>query len=403
MHRSLIGQDAPLGAPAKHKKSMRKISILLVNVVAQMRKTFDPTEMQELSGSIEEKGVLNAPIVALFGREELEQYLQLINRLWGTRYQVEELKSCRIDGQVRWYVLLAGERRYRSYIPLVKAGKCSRFLQMTAHEHLDYFDAVDIQFSENSHCRPPPHEEAQAYAQYYALQDALGQLGSLAGFARRVGRSASAIKAALRFVSLPEVIRHAVAGNWNASVPEAELFAKRRLKLPYGIAVELARLAEVGIPEHELVNRMVGAVISGTKVEQFREQVTKQIEDLGQDMFDLLSAAAEEASRLKFRRRTVEARISRILAAEEQWLARVLVLFAAGHIGKEDSPYARGSVRDRMIRIGDLYAAVYELFYQQPPASARERLAAVRRLSGVLQQEAQLLPFERPEARLAQL
>jgi ParB-like chromosome segregation protein Spo0J len=396
MTKSLQGlSSSPERSGHAHKKSMRQVSVWLINVVAQMRKSFDPAELQELSGSIQEKGVINAPVVARFARDELESYLAVINRLWNTSYKVSDLKPSRVGGEERWYVLLAGERRYRSCIPLVRASLRSRFLQVVIHEHISHFDAIDIQFSENSHRRPPPHEEAHAYAQYWALQDALGQQTSLAQFARRIGRSPSAVKAALRFVSLPGVIRNAVAGSWGTNVPQAKLLTQQRLKLPYGIAVELARLAEIGVVEEELLNRMVGVVISGTKVEQFREQVSEQIESQGQDMLGLLSAAAEQDTRRIFRRRTVGTGVSRTLVGEEVWFAKVLALFDAGLLGKDDSPFALGAVRNRFIRIAELYEQVFPFLYIRPSVQARRRLQIVRRVRETLEQEEQLLPFEK--------
>ena len=78
-------------------------------------------------------------------------------------------------------------------------------------------------------------------------------------FGKRVGRSPAAVKAALRFVASPAVVRHAVAGQWDAPVPtvERKLFRQENLRLAYGIAVELARLQErKGILGLELAGRL---------------------------------------------------------------------------------------------------------------------------------------------------
>src|SRR3989344_7715426 len=98
-------------SPFCHARTMRRVSVWRINILPQMRKTFDRTEQRELSDSIAQKGVLNAPIVALFNREELEGYLSIINRLWKRTLTPNSFNFSKIDGQKCWYVLLAGGRR----------------------------------------------------------------------------------------------------------------------------------------------------------------------------------------------------------------------------------------------------------------------------------------------------
>jgi ParB-like chromosome segregation protein Spo0J len=377
----------------EHKKRMRLVSVWAINVLPQMRQSFDRHELEELAGSIAEKGILNSPIVALFGREELTEYLEIINKLWNSSLRVEALKPCRIKGELRWYVLLASERRIRSYRPLVRRGVKRRLLQAVIHEHLRPFDAVDIQFSENSHRRVPPHEEAHAYAQYWALIETQGHPPSLASFSKRVGRSPSAVKAALRFVSLPAIIRNAVAGRWGSDLPHAKLLRKEKLKLAYGIAVELARLAEGGISHEELVRRMVEAVVAGTKVEQFRERGSALLGNKHQGILALMSAAQEADERRMFRRRTVEAGVSRVLVGQEVWFAKVLMLLEVGLLGREDSPFSIQSVRQRLIRVAELYEQAFPFVYRKPSEEARRRFDIVRKVRRRAEELEALLPF----------
>jgi ParB-like chromosome segregation protein Spo0J len=356
---------------------MKATSVWQINILPQMRQTFYREEQDELSSSIALKGVLNAPIVALFTRAELEQYLSIINNLWHRTITPYGLKSCRVKGQRFWLVLLAGERRIRSYEPLVRKGVRSRLLQVVIHEHIDPFDAVDIQFSENSHRRVLPHEEAHAYAQYWALHTARGQPLNLSRFSQRIGRSAGAVRSALRFVKLPETIRHAVAGQWGDDIPNAVLFRKERLKLPYGIATGLADLAHAGKSEPELLALMVQVIITGVSVKQFRETVRRLLQNGHQDVLDLMSAAAEEETRRTFRRRTIEAGVSRLLCGEEAWLAKVLILFQTGLLGTPEAPFRVESVRRRLVRVGELYESVLELSYKRPPKVVKGRGRAV--------------------------
>jgi len=349
-----------------------------------MRKTFDRTEQRELSDSIAQKGVLNAPIVALFNREELEGYLLIINRLWKRTLVPNSFLLSKIDGQKYWYVLLAGERRTRSYREQVKKGVHRRHMQVVVHQHIVPFDAVEIQFTENNHRRVLPHEDAHAFAQYWSLLVERGTILRLTDFARRVGRSVETVKAGLLFVGLPDIIRQAVMGNWGEEVPNAKLFRKERLRLPYGIAVGLAQRQAAGVPEEQLLQQMATAVINKTKVEDFREQTRKFVGNRAQSMLDLMSETAEAEASRRFRRRTVEAGVSRALIAEEVWFAKVLQLYEAGLLGKEDSPFADQSVRDRLVRIAELYEKVFKLMYKRPSKQALERLENIRGLKEAL-------------------
>ena len=396
MHDLVDSCHARTGSATRYRKRMLRVSALRINILPQMRKSFDGAgaEQDELTQSIRAAGLLNAPIVALFDKEELAEYLNIINQLWNTSITLTDIhRPCRVGGRYVWYVLLAGERRLRSYRTLVKERQKPRLLQVVVHEHIDPFHAVDIQFSENCHRRVRPHEEAHAYGEYWALLSAQGQDPTLSGFAKRVGRSPGAVKAALRFVSLPAVIRNAVAGDWGAQIPHSALFKKERLQLAYGIAVELARLSEAGTPENELVDMMVRAVISRTKVEQFKEQVDHTLSNSSQGLLDILSASAEAATRREFRRRTVDANISRVLCGWETWLARVLVLYKSGQLGLEDSPFASSSVRRRLHVIADLLGQVYDVAYRHPPPQVHRRRAKVCSLKETLEALEAELPF----------
>ena len=369
---------------AKQHSTMRQVSIFRVNVVTQGRQTFERREQKELTENIAAKGVLNPPILACFEKSGLESYLYIVNKLWKRSFGNAEMKFSIVGGKRRYYVLLAGERRMRSYRELVEKGVHQRFMRFTVHEGIDPLDAMGIQFSENSHRRVPPNEDAHAIAEYKDFLEVDGKSLSLAAFARGIGRSPEAVKSALLFVSLPAVIRHAVAGQWGNAVPNGKLFKRERLRLPYGIAVELARRQKNGESEKALIEQMCAAVIGKTKVEDFRQATNHLIENKGQSLFSLMSQEADTEAGRRFRRRTIEASVSRMLAAEEIWLAKVLSLFQSGILGSADSPFALGSVKSRLLRLAELYQSVFQHSYRRPSPQALERLAHVRELQAAI-------------------
>jgi ParB-like chromosome segregation protein Spo0J len=362
----------------KERPRLRKVSVWRINILPQMRKTFNQQEHQELVESIGKKGVLSPPIVALFTRSELDEYLKVINLLRNRRLTNQYLKRSIIRGQERWYVLLGGERRSRAYKHHVQLGNKNRMLDVSVREHISVEDAIDIQMTENSHRRVPLHEEAEVFAEYWLYRKKRDAKLTIAEFGRRVARSPSTVKNALRFVKLPAVVRNAVAGEWEDGIPGAQALTKERRKLPYGIALALARLAEAGFSEEQLTDEMLHAVIRNTKVADFDLQVSMLIAQQGQNLLDLMTAVSSQEAKRTFRKRSIEAQLSRLLALEEVWFAKVLDLYERGLLGKADSPFGDASVRARMVRLGELYMYVARHLHKRASPAAKERIKHVR-------------------------
>jgi hypothetical protein len=239
---------------------------------------------------------------------------------------------------------------------------------------------VSIQISENCHQRVSPDQEAQAYGRFWDLLVRQGKNPTLASFAKRVGRSRSTVEAALLFVKLPPIIQHTVAGEWGVEVPNHELFSRNSLKLPYGVAVELARLSsKKKCSKDELIDLVAEAVVFGIKVDDFHKMVDGIINTEGQGSLELMTRAAIEVERKMHRRHTFEREVNRLLIGREQWFARVLVLLENGQFWKEN--LALGSIKESLIKIAALYEAIHNLVYKRPSPAARKRLAVVKELA----------------------
>jgi ParB-like chromosome segregation protein Spo0J len=230
-----------------------------INVLLQTRKTFDQDALVSLKEDIADKGLMKPLVVARFSRAACERYVARTNLLWNGSVEVDNL-SYRVEkGSRIYYVLLAGERRFRASRLLweegcfpcrsatlpCERGECYRrhltddVVEVRLRDEIDADDALFLQLSENTHVPVPPEEEAEAYA---LMLRALRQNGSypLARFARRVGRSVSKIEHALRYHLLPATIKVAVMEK----------------RISYGMAVELARLypAVEAVPASEAVD-----------------------------------------------------------------------------------------------------------------------------------------------------
>lgn len=331
-----------------------KVSIRDINVLPQPRKTFE--NIPELADDISRKGILNPPTVARLNALDVGKYLTIVNMLWSTDFGMKDLAPATTNGNSRvYYVLLAGERRFRASKHLWEhgCGVCSEkygeeekgvcFKRHFGGERIEVrlcndippLPALFIQLSENTHMQVPPHEEAKAYSQLFRLIREADSKFTLVAFARNVGRSADTVRKALKFCELPADVQEAV---------EVGL-------VPYGIALELSRLHQDGMGEEELGWWLRRAVAENARIPVFRESVSKHLLDKhsGQGNLLLMSPAAEADNRRRQMRQVVESSSVQVLWTFIHYAEKLFQLFERGDLGKKDSPFSEGSPR-RVLR-----------------------------------------------------
>src|ERR1035437_2323984 len=93
-----------------------------INIIVQPRKTFE--EINELADNIAENGILNPPVILMLNKEECAEYLQTINFVWKIEYSPKDLISSKYEGEIVYFILIAGERRFRACKILFEQG-CS--------------------------------------------------------------------------------------------------------------------------------------------------------------------------------------------------------------------------------------------------------------------------------------
>ncbi|MFN3076785.1 MAG: hypothetical protein ABT940_07895, partial [Alphaproteobacteria bacterium] len=142
-----------------------------------------------------------------------------------------------LDGVPYYFILVAGHRRYRA---------CQAILDEATDEEtafdglyrvdirfgMSVRETIPLQFNENRHQQVPPHEEARSAWKFYRWLQQNEQGLTIAGFARRIGRTPEWVRGALRFCTLPLSVQNYADGTEGC------------VKLPYGILVNLARLGE---------------------------------------------------------------------------------------------------------------------------------------------------------------
>ncbi len=97
----------------KHKFPLynTKLPLVIINVLAQPRKTFK--EIDILGDDIAEKNQYELLLIARFDAKHCQEYIKEINDLWETNYHIENLVYV-IEQNIKiFYVLGDGERRYR--------------------------------------------------------------------------------------------------------------------------------------------------------------------------------------------------------------------------------------------------------------------------------------------------
>lgn len=320
-----------------------RLPITAINVLDQPRKTFE--NIDSLALDIAQKGLLHPLIVAQLDEMGMRDYIDNVNNVWNTNHVADEMNPSEQDGI--YYVLLAGERRFRACKHLMtegcslcqeEYGEGSCYARHMGDESVDVrlidnpstFQALFIQASENIHMRVPPQEEAHFYDRLYKALLQQDPKYSVARFARDVGRRPETIRGALKYCTLPEDIQSLVEGG----------------VIAYGIAGEIARLRnELHLSEPELEYWTMSAVVHNYKVPDFREMVTNHIKQQksGQSMLEMFTENQEAEMKRQSIRKTVEREMVQDLWQGVTYWSKVLHLFESGQLGAQDSPFSHGS------------------------------------------------------------
>lgn len=312
-----------------------------INVLEQPRKLFN--DIPELAQDVANSGLLNPVIIARFNEFACRRYLDAVNNLWETEHGHKELRWIMEENEKIYYVLLAGERRFRSFNYLwdsgcgaclenygpEKPGECykrhfgpARVIEARVCYGIPPLRAFAIQFAENNYTPLTETELARSYAQFFKMLRRIDPKYPMAKFARMVGRSVGMIRNAIRVYELPQNIIEAV----------------EKKHIPYGIAIELAYLEDHGVKDLDWW--MVRAIVNRSKVKEFRSVVRHYIANRDQSMLDLFSEEAELARKKLFIRRTVGANIIDSLWLFNGYWTTVFALYNEGKLGKEDSPFS---------------------------------------------------------------
>jgi hypothetical protein len=321
------------------------IPLASINVLPQPRQTFE--NIDHLAQNIAKNNLLHPLIVAKFPRKGAQAYLDSINQMWERDHDLTELSPTTEEGEDTYYILLAGERRFRACRHLntvgcfecqeeYGAGPCyerhfgNNGVDVRLAQDIEPIQAILIQASENIHMRVPTHQEAHFYYLLYRTLSESEPNYPVTRFAREVGRSPDTIRSAIKYCLLPKDIQKYVEDGL----------------IPYGVAGEIARLkSELSLEDEELTSWAVSAVVNNNRVPEFRDKVTNHInqQQSGQGMLAIFSVNQEEEMKRRARKDTIAKEITNVLWGNIAYFKRILKLFETGVLGSEDSPFSTGS------------------------------------------------------------
>lgn len=196
----------------------------------QVRKTFDKVSLQELADDIAKKGLLQPSMVAKLSLDNFQIYLDIFEKITKSKLDRANFPFEKDSfGNIYYYVLVAGERRFRAHMILMETGctecintnnfkknKCflkhfpKGLIEVRIGFNIKPEEAKSVQFRENNHIRPSVHEEAYAYRDYYDYLKTVKEKMTFKDFSIEVGSSIDKVRKAIWFCDLPLRLRDAV-------------------------------------------------------------------------------------------------------------------------------------------------------------------------------------------------
>jgi len=308
----------------------------------QVRQTFEEGPLQELADDIAVNGVLQPSIVGKLSYEFFVLYKKTFEMI--SKRVFNDIESYP-EHKGFYYCLIAGERRYRAHKVLwekgcsdcnseavkkskqLKPGECykSHFhdenIEIRSCLNIDPLRAKSTQFIENNYVKPPLHEEAYAYEEFFNFRKLTNPKITFKEFATDIGISVERVKNAIWFCQLPE---------------KAQLLVKKKF-ITYTNALELKRILLSEFSENEkqrIVDREMDYLMLHPRVKN--EEYKKRVKDiLGTLHQGLLFAPTEAYVGKKGKRKIVEEHSIPYLTLFHTYMKRVGLLKKEGVIGKE--------------------------------------------------------------------
>lgn len=198
--------------------------------LAQIRGERNPVT-NELKASIMAQGLLYEPISAAMSEELFTEYIEFVNKLWGSESSVQDFTEFR-QGDGTYYMIVAGHSRHQAFEELMAEGRLldSQTLPTKTVVVKSVWDIIALQRADNIHSAPPKERNAMATIEAYEWGLKKEHWTSIAQFVRHKKEqgeriSTNSMREMKSFSKLPGLIRTFVlSGN-----------------VPYSVGIEMGK------------------------------------------------------------------------------------------------------------------------------------------------------------------
>jgi len=208
------------------------IDINKLIVFPQVRKVKN-AKMDEITNSIEDKGLINPLDVAKLNYEELKNYIDFLNQIWKKDIDINSYQP--LDGY--YYVVIAGHTRLESLKQIAKKKEVEVQSAVKLHNVKTSEEILAIQLDENIYMGTRIEERAIAIIETYRLGIINNKWQDKTEFLQKNQDkfSRNILNDALVFADLPSEVQEYVFSN----------------NIPFAVGVELGRISPL-IEEYEV-------------------------------------------------------------------------------------------------------------------------------------------------------
>ncbi len=206
-------------------------------MLSQVRGGANP-ESRKLKQSIERRGLINEIDIARMSREHLEQYIDFVNRLWGSTLCIDDYDVRARDDY--YYLVIAGHSRTLAVLDLAYENPHKQYkVNCKVHDISSPGEIIGLQLDENLYHKPPVERSAMAIIESYQWGLESGRWSGKTDFlAQHKGEvGAAEFEKAVGFHQLPADLRRLVFGK----------------QIPYTAALELGQHIDTWI-RHEMIH-----------------------------------------------------------------------------------------------------------------------------------------------------
>jgi hypothetical protein len=259
----------------------------ILSVLSQQRSEMSEEGLEELASSIKSSKQMYPGIVFAFSSREAQKYLREINKLWGSNHKLSDFKPTFIEEKSGSFYLfvVAGHRRLRACM----RAQVDYYAQVVFGSSFE--KALATQLEENFHESVPLGDQIRsAHALWMRAKEKDPKM-TLRAFSRKIHKSATWLKKALRFSGLPLSAQRLLSYKGEAA-PKG---------IPYGVLLEFASLHEHAgdkISEERLVSYIFHAVARKMSLKDVRglcDVVRMELD--GQDTLFALASVSDANER----------------------------------------------------------------------------------------------------------